>query len=84
MDDQLIEKTCRALIESGSRGKVDPETLVQAGTPTIYGTPSGDVFAVAPGAECELWRMYIPTAKNLLGIVQKVIDENGDNHTIAA
>jgi hypothetical protein len=70
--DPVVEKAARAIIISSSGGKADPDMPVQAGTPNVYGTPGGDVFAVSPGAEVPMWRMYIATARALLEVVRGV------------
>lgn len=67
--DPSIERMAREIIK-GFNG--DPDMPVQAGTPQVYGTPAGDVFAVAPGADTPLWRLYIPAAGAMLALARQI------------
>ncbi len=67
--DADVEQMARKMISM--RG-MDPDQLVQAGSPTIYGTPKGDMFAVVPGAEEELWRSYTGIAREYLNLARTI------------
>lgn len=69
MTEELTEKIARAIILAC---KGDPDLIVQLGTPNVYGTPNGDVFAVNPSAGLPMWRMYQGMAKTVYGIVKDV------------
>lgn len=70
-DDEQLERYARALITAVSGGKVDPDMLVQLGHPNVYGTACGDVFAVKPGSEEPMWRMYLPVARTVRDLNMK-------------
>lgn len=64
-----VEKMARAMI-LGCKG--DPDMLVQPGTPQVYGTPMGDVFAVTPGAQVPLWTNYTGVARAALELAKEI------------
>lgn len=74
--DKRIEKMARALVKAGG---ADPDQLLQAGRPQMYGTSQGEAFAVVPEAATPMWRFYITAARTTLEIAAK-IDEPEEGH----
>jgi hypothetical protein len=64
-----IEELARGLVKDGG---ADPDIMVQAGDPHIYGTPQGRAIMVMPGAAVPLWRMFIPAARKALALADSI------------
>lgn len=67
--EPAVEKMARLMVEQGGG---NPDMMMQPGTPQVYGTPSGDVFTVAPGSEQPLWRFFISSARKMLELCREV------------
>lgn len=66
--DHGIEQFARSLITAGG---ADPDTLVQPGSPVIFGTPQGQAVKVNPDTLTPLWRLYIGAARMGLEIARE-------------
>lgn len=50
----------------------NPQLMVQPGSPQVFGTPSGECFAVQLGSEIPLWRQYIAAAEKMLAACRAI------------
>lgn len=73
---QAVEMFARALIEAGG---ADPDTTVQPGMPTMFGTPHGQAVKVNVDTLVPLWRLYIRAATMGLEIARTKFEPSMGN-----